>query len=403
MYGGVGTFHADVLSAKPETLEQKLQLVEEIKNRCKGSISNRNFPEAVELYGKAIEVCPDENANSKSILHANRSMCHANMSNFDKAFDDAEKSISLDPTYTKAYYRKGAALIGLERFKDAVAALEVGLLQKPGDKDLTNLKLKAESGSAKPKAATQSKSSISTPAVKPAALSSSAPPQQTTKAKAAAAPSAGAADDNENAEEKIRGYKKTSDGRTTSYFNNELDEKTKALIGDIAPKRMEPAQPQQAEGNTLGSSWNAAGTFESRSLTTWAQPRLKELLAETKCTVPVAGASPGCFNVKSVSDVSGDAEVVVARGKRKHVCDLSANIEWALCKGVDGSGDLCADGKATIVDITADCDFEIEVKVNTCSNGVQKSDGWLREAQKSLESQINEALKTFVCELKAKV
>merc|ERR1711968_314436 len=37
----------------------------------------------------------------------------------------------------------------------------------------------------------------------------------------------------------LRGYKKTSDGRTTSYFNNELDEHTKSLIGSIAPKRID--------------------------------------------------------------------------------------------------------------------------------------------------------------------
>merc|ERR1711991_817101 len=39
----------------------------------------------------------------------------------------------------------------------------------------------------------------------------------------------------------LRGYKKTSDGRTTSYFNNELDEETKSLIGNIAPKRIDPS------------------------------------------------------------------------------------------------------------------------------------------------------------------
>ena len=31
--------------------------------------------------------------------------------------------------------------------------------------------------------------------------------------------------------ETFRGYKKTSDGKTTTFFNNELDETTRALIG----------------------------------------------------------------------------------------------------------------------------------------------------------------------------
>jgi len=37
----------------------------------------------------------------------------------------------------------------------------------------------------------------------------------------------------------FRGYKKTSDGRTTSYFTREQSEHEKALIGNIAPQRLE--------------------------------------------------------------------------------------------------------------------------------------------------------------------
>ena len=39
----------------------------------------------------------------------------------------------------------------------------------------------------------------------------------------------------------MRGYKVDSQGRKTTFFNNELDDKTKALIGDIAPKKVEKA------------------------------------------------------------------------------------------------------------------------------------------------------------------
>ena len=49
-------------------------------------------------------------------------------------------------------------------------------------------------------------------------------------------------DDEELTEEELkmlRGYKKTSDGRTTSYFNREQTEHEKELIGCIAPKRLD--------------------------------------------------------------------------------------------------------------------------------------------------------------------
>ena len=47
----------------------------------------------------------------------------------------------------------------------------------------------------------------------------------------------------------IRGYKKTSDGRTTSYFNHELDEATKDLIGDITPQAISESAAASTEAS----------------------------------------------------------------------------------------------------------------------------------------------------------
>ena len=44
--------------------------------------------------------------------------------------------------------------------------------------------------------------------------------------------------ENDGNTDKIRGYKLTTDGRKTTFFNNEMDEQTKALIGDIAPQKI---------------------------------------------------------------------------------------------------------------------------------------------------------------------
>ena len=71
-------------------------------------------------------------------------------------------------------------------------------------------------------------------------------------------------------ENKIRGYKLTTDGRKTTFFNNEMDEQTKALIGSIAPQKIENLEGTLAQGVSASmsvsngsSAWNAAGTFES--------------------------------------------------------------------------------------------------------------------------------------------
>ena len=68
-------------------------------------------------------------------------------------------------------------------------------------------------------------------------------------------------DKDEEENEIIRGYKQTSDGKITTYFNNELDDNTKALIGDIAPKKLDPASQAPATVPSSVSVWNTAGNF----------------------------------------------------------------------------------------------------------------------------------------------
>lgn len=69
----------------------------------------------------------------------------------------------------------------------------------------------------------------------------------------------------------MKGYKKTADGRVTTYFNNDLTEEAKALIGDIAPKRLDAGGGGDAGGEEAAGSdvsvWNKAGTWESRDMT----------------------------------------------------------------------------------------------------------------------------------------
>eukprot|EP00968_Pinguiococcus_pyrenoidosus_P003629 scaffold241_cov242-Pinguiococcus_pyrenoidosus.AAC.6 len=70
----------------------------------------------------------------------------------------------------------------------------------------------------------------------------------------------------------LRGYRRTADGKVTTYFNNELSEEAKKLIGDITPQRVDPVAPAaQAptpqriasdSSQKKGSAWNAAGTWE---------------------------------------------------------------------------------------------------------------------------------------------
>jgi len=182
MFGGsVGSFHNDVLSANPESVEQKKQLVDELKRRAKGSLQTRNFPEAIQLYSKAIEVINEDDENGLSILYANRSMCQFSMNSFAEALSDAEESVATDPTYLKSHFRKSVALHSLKRYEDAREAILEGLSRKSDDKEMLQLLSKIDIDIANPskvmKQATPSSASTA-PAVIPkpkSALTESSP------------------------------------------------------------------------------------------------------------------------------------------------------------------------------------------------------------------------------------
>lgn len=232
MFGSsVGSIHSDLLEALPDSDEQRANLVEEVKRRAKGSIQQRNFPEAIQLYTKAIEVIPAIDNYGKSILFSNRSLCHHNMNNFTSALEDADESIASDSTYVKAYFRKSSALIGLGRLQPAKDAISQGLALKPDDKEMLKQLSKVDGDLQKQSTAPAKTAPKSNGAAKPKAATGKPKGTSSTEKPIGSSPSEAATkdedidDDEEDAAEKIRGYKRTSDGKITTFFNHELDEK----------------------------------------------------------------------------------------------------------------------------------------------------------------------------------
>jgi hypothetical protein len=94
----------------------------------------------------------------------------------------------------------------------------------------------------------------------------------------------------------LRGYKKTADGRTTTYFHRELSADEKKLLGDNSPKPISSdaaAAIGSGSGKAAagGSAWNAAGTWEEKNYSQWAKTRIKEILSSA--TFAVSGQTSG--------------------------------------------------------------------------------------------------------------
>lgn len=87
-----------------------------------------SFAEAIDNYSKAIELDP-----SNHVLFSNRSAVYLKMENGESALKDAEKCVSLNPTWARGLGRKGAALYLLKRFEDAVEVYEQALTLEPAN------------------------------------------------------------------------------------------------------------------------------------------------------------------------------------------------------------------------------------------------------------------------------
>lgn len=388
--------HSDVLSAEPSTPDECERLVDEIKNRAKAMIKTGNYPQAEALYTKAITVLPS------AILFANRSLVRLNLSKPADALADANEAIVSDASYAKGYYRKGMACMALRDYDGAVAAFSQGLEMEPEDKAFQEQLAKAKQAAAAAPAATPA----ATPAVAPAAAapvhrrptSEPAAPRTEVKRSKPNEPANDDADENSGSKDAgsdMRGYKILEDGRKTTYFNRELTEEEKALIGDIAPKKVEPAVAETARAE-VGSAWNYAGTWEEKNMTQWAKNRLEEVFKDLEVNLPVGDAS---VRIKRVSSVVGDAQITLARGKRKHIYDFTIDLQWEL--EVD---DAKALGTIKLIDVNADGEYEIDVEIDRQSAPSTRSllDTYVRRSGDGLQPALVAKLMEFRDEFRQK-
>eukprot|EP00928_Gymnodinium_smaydae_P073577 TRINITY_DN56768_c0_g1_i1.p1 TRINITY_DN56768_c0_g1~~TRINITY_DN56768_c0_g1_i1.p1 ORF type:complete len:840 (+),score=194.27 TRINITY_DN56768_c0_g1_i1:52-2571(+) len=102
------------------------------ESKAKGDDAfNRNeYRDAIVHYTRAIAHAPEDER-----LFSNRSACYAKRRRFAEALADAERSATLKPTWAKAYFRKGVALRGLQRWDDAKAAFTEGRFRDPANPD----------------------------------------------------------------------------------------------------------------------------------------------------------------------------------------------------------------------------------------------------------------------------
>jgi len=104
---------------------------EQLKRQGNTALQEGHMEEAIRLYSEAIRLDPDNH-----ILYSNRSAAYAKLQEYEKALEDAEKTVTLKPDWAKGYSRMGTTLLFLRRYSEAEEVYLNGLKCNPDNQQL---------------------------------------------------------------------------------------------------------------------------------------------------------------------------------------------------------------------------------------------------------------------------
>lgn len=196
----------------------------------------------------------------------------------------------------------------------------------------------------------------------------------------------------------MRGYKKTADGRVTSYFSREQSAEEKAML-DIAPKPLNDCTPQSitptSSKGDAASAWNHAGTWEEKDTTEWCKNHLQKRLLQTKVEAPGSDVSHLRCSITEVKDVEGDASVAMVSGKSRYIFDLRCKVKFEIKDST--LDDVIASGSLKIPDICSTDHDELEVEIGgwkTKPSGANQQVA--NDCRLRIISEVRESIKLWV-------
>lgn len=112
--------------------EEALQL----KDKGNALLKDHKYNEAIEAYTSAIAL-----DSSNPTFYSNRAQVHIKLEAYGLALNDCDAALAADPSFVKAYYRKGVSLMAMLDYKAAQSNFRIVLNEIPSDKaTIENLK-----------------------------------------------------------------------------------------------------------------------------------------------------------------------------------------------------------------------------------------------------------------------
>jgi hypothetical protein len=146
--------------------------------------------------------------------------------------------------------------------------------------------------------------------------------------------------------------------------------------------------------NTVGSKWNQAGTWEEKSLSTWANGRVRELLPTVE---PVEFDHDCTARVLEVTSCSGEASMVTVR-QRKRI-GYSFEIEMKYVVHLEPSSKPI-EGKMKVPEACYGELDDLELEVTVSASDVKDSAKVKQTLTKLFLPKIRRKLEEFEAELK---
>ena len=93
-------------------------------------MKSKEYVEAVECYTKSLEIF--EEASS----YSNRAMANLRLKKYAQVIEDSDNALKLDPSYLKAYHRRGKAYLATRKYELAIKDFQKILEKEPENKDI---------------------------------------------------------------------------------------------------------------------------------------------------------------------------------------------------------------------------------------------------------------------------
>ncbi len=240
----LNSIHSDVLFCPiPDEPEAQNSLLDEVLSRATDAFRLKAYHDANLLYSRALKLDPKAN------IYANRSLTNLKQGQYQQAVKDAECAIDLDPTWPKAYYRKAQAYEMMESYRKALEYYHYSL-DKTNDLDTQNPDgslVKCLEGKIKQLTSLVNQPNGDNEANNVTTMSNRIPPTGN-ETKYVYRDEDNDSNDSENSEDnndnndnnglEMRGYRVREDGSKTTFFNHEMSEEERQLIGDVRPQKI---------------------------------------------------------------------------------------------------------------------------------------------------------------------